>query len=150
MDDRVQRLKSVEECKAFIKNALRMGRGDLASQARQRTIQLKSHEHGAQTSVELECLEAIYAYEEVLSLRHGRRIRASRTWQMVERHGIVQAAERAVDRNSETAGFAALAELGLLEFAFEAVILRHPAAFSPQAVTRAQERLDAWSNPGSD
>lgn len=37
--------------------------------------------------------------------------------------------------------YTALAEMGLKEFAFEAVILRHPEHFSPEAVTRSRERL---------
>lgn len=80
-------------------------------------------------AAEKECLQAIYAYEEVLSKKNGRRTRASRTWQMVERHGILRAAERAVDRQNETLGFSALAEMGLLDFAFEAVILRYSSLF---------------------
>jgi hypothetical protein len=63
---------------------------------------------------------------------------------MVERHGILAAAERAVNRRAETAGYRALAEMGLQEFAFEAVILRHPALFSEDAVQRSQERMREW------
>jgi hypothetical protein len=63
---------------------------------------------------------------------------------MVRKHGILAAAERAVDRGSETVGFSALAEMGLLEYAFEAVILRFPELFSARAVDRAKSRISEW------
>jgi hypothetical protein len=141
MDDRIAKLNTYESCEKFIRNALRLGRRDLAEQARQRAIAIRADAHGAASIAEKECLQAIYAYEEVISQKRGRRIRATRTWQMVKRHGILRAAERAVTRSAETAGYAALAELGLHEFAFEAVILRYPQVFTPEAVERSRLRL---------
>ena len=87
----------------------------------------------------------MYAYEEVLAKKNGKRTRASRTWQMIERHGIIEAVERAVNRPSETAGYTVLVEMGLLEYAFEAVILRHPARFSEAAVSVSRQRMSEWS-----
>jgi hypothetical protein len=52
---------------------------------------------------------------------------------MIERHGIIEAVERAVNRSSETIGYKALLEMGLEEYAFEAVILRHPELFGEEA-----------------
>src|SRR5256885_4124569 len=49
--------------------------------------------HGAKTDVERECLAAVYAYEEVLSSGKHRRQRASRTWPMIERLGILPRSE---------------------------------------------------------
>jgi hypothetical protein len=60
---------------------------------------------------------------------------------MIKRFGIVRAAERAANRAKETTGYSVLAEVGLSEFAFEAVILRHPEHFSAEAVARSRERL---------
>jgi hypothetical protein len=90
---------------------------------------------------EREALEAVYAYESVLSGTHGKRTRASRTWQMIERHGIIAAVERVVTRRSVSVGYQALAKMGMEDMAFEAVVLRHPDVFSPQAVERSRERL---------
>jgi hypothetical protein len=94
---------------------------------------------------EQEALKAIYAYEEVLSVKRGRRTPASRTWQMVKRHGIIGAVERAVNRTTDASGYTALAEIGMLDLSFEAVVLHHPNSFSADALARAKERLADWS-----
>jgi hypothetical protein len=117
------------------------GLPELAEQARVRAVHLRAAEHGATSRVEQECLEAVYAYEEVLSAQAGKRKRASRTWQMISRWGIVPAVERIVTRRDVSLGFTALEEMGLLEFAFEAVVVRHPEAFSADAVTLSRGRL---------
>ena len=49
--------------------------------------------------------------------------------------------ERAVIRPTQTAGYELLVEMGLADFAFEAVILRHPEQFSEEAVQRSELRL---------
>ena len=144
MDPRVGRLKTPEECERFAVNAKSHGRRDLADQARRRAVELRAADYGACSQAEKECLEAIYAYEEVLSKKNGRRTRASRTWQMIKRHGILASVERAVNRDTETAGYMALAEMGLQEFAFEAVILRHRELFSAEAIRRSEERMKKW------
>ena len=41
-------------------------------------------------------------------------------------------------------GYTALVEMGLLEYAFEAVILRHPALFSEAAVSISRQRMSEW------
>ena len=136
----VELLKTYEECEEFAR-LMQQRAPELAIQARRKAIELRAAAHGAKTAIEREVLQAVYAYEEALSVKRGRRTRASRTWQMIERHGILGAAERAVNRPKETAGFSVLAEIGLRDFLFEAVILRHPDAFSSQAVARSRERL---------
>ena len=142
MSDTVSKLKTPEECATFEKNVLERGHADLAVAARKRALLLRAQAHGASTDVERECLEAVYAYERVLSQRSGKNTRAGRTWPMIKRHGILPAVERAVNRPAETAGYRALVEMGLGDYAFEAVILRHPASFSAETVKRAQARLN--------
>jgi hypothetical protein len=141
MDPRIEKLKTPDECQAFIRNARSRGREDLAKEALRRLIELSAKAYGAHGSIEHECLEAIYAYEEVLSARSGKRVYAARTWQMIKRHGILGAVERVVSRPDDATGYTALIEMGLERFAFEAVVLRHPEAFSVQTVERAQSRL---------
>lgn len=141
MDDRVKNLKTTKDCEAFARNAMDKGRPDLAADARRRAVELRASAYGADSDAERECLEAIYAYEEILFTKHGKRIRASRTWQMIKRRGIIAAIELAVDRPDGTAGFTALKEVGLDNFAFEAVILRHPSLFSESAVERSRQRM---------
>lgn len=147
MDEKVSKLKTPEECEWFAKNALERNRRDLADEARRRGVELRAEAYGAKTQAECECLEAIYAYEEVLTAKNGRRTRASRTWQMIERHGILGAVERAVNREAETIGYTALLEMGLQNYAFEAVVVRHPELFSPESVKRSKTRVDEWKAP---
>ena len=146
MDERIQRLDTVKKCENFERNAMERGRPDLAAEARQRAIELKAAEHNASTLAEKEALQAVYAYEEQLTRKNGRTTRANRTWQMINRHGIIEAVERAVKRDTVTLGYKLLAEMGLEKFAFESVILRHPDVFSQEAVDVSRKRLAEWSS----
>ena len=65
---------------------------------------------------------------------------------MIKRHGIIIAVERAVNRPQETAGYKTLVDMGMQDFAFEAVVCRHPNVFSPEALKRSQERLKEWQS----
>lgn len=144
MDDRVKNLDNPRKCEIFAKNALLKDREDLAKQAKERAIQLKAEAYGAETLAEKEAIKAIYAYEEVLSANNGKKTRASRTWPMIQKYGIINAVERAVDRKAETKGYTALLEMGLEAYAFEAVILRYPELFSESAVEISRQRMSEW------
>lgn len=140
MDERVARLKTPAECDAFIRNVQTAHPG-LALEARLRAVQLHAAEHGANTQAELEALEAVYAYEAALSRRKGRKTRASRTWDMIKRKGIIAAVDSIVQRPMETVGYTTLVEMGLKDFAFENVVLRHRELFSTEAVERSRQRI---------
>lgn len=144
MENKIKNFDTPEKCEAFANNALRMGREDLANKALQRAIEIKSERYGASSQAEKEALQAIYAYEETLRIKNGKRTRANRTWQMISRYGIIESVNRAVCRTTETQGYRLLINMGLGDFAFEAVILRHPTIFSKNAVRVSQERLDNW------
>ena len=146
MDERVQRIKTAELCEIFARNATKRGRPDLAREAKAKAVELRAAEYGATSEAENEAIQAVYAYEEVLSKKNGKRTRASRTWQMIKRRGIIESVERAVNRESVTQGYTLLAEMGLENFAFEAVILRHPELFSDEAISKSRQRLSAWQN----
>ena len=146
MDDRVKKLDTPTKCEIFAKNALLKDREDLAKQAKERAIQLKAEDYGAETLAEKEAIKAVYAYEEVLSANNGKKTRASRTWPMIQKYGIINAVERAVDRKAETKGYTALLEMGLEAYAFEAVILRYPELFSESAVEISRQRMSEWKS----
>lgn len=139
--EQIARLETVQKCETFEQNALKKDRPDLAVAARKRAVEIRAAAHGAKSKAERECIEAIYAYEQVLSARNQRKTSASRTWPMVERHGIIGAVERAVCRKDETLGYAALAEMGLEDYAFEAVVVRYPKLFSAEAIAQSQARI---------
>jgi len=144
MDQRVQDLRTPEECEIFARNASRLGRHDLAAQAPLRAIQLRAEKYGAESDAEMEALQAVYAYEEVLSKQKGKRATATQTWQMIKRRGIFEGVERALNKDSVTQGYNSLVEMGLEDFAFEAVILRHPDEFSEAAIDKSKQRLEEW------
>lgn len=140
MDKRVLAILTPEKCEVFAKNASERGREDLAKQAIARAVELRAESHGASTSAEKEALQAIYAYEETLRVKNGKKTHASRTWQMIDRHGIIEAVNRAVARPTETQGYNMLVSMGLEDYAFESVILRHPDVFSTEAVEKSKNR----------
>jgi len=141
MDETVLRLRTPEECEQFIKNVQERYPA-LAIEARRKAVELRAAAHGAQTAAEREALQAVYAYEEVLSAKRGRKTKAARTWQMIKRHGIIKAVERAVNRKQETLGYTTLIEMNMQDFAFEAVVLRYPDLFSPETIERAKARME--------
>lgn len=68
---------------------------------------------------------------------------ATRTRQMIERYGHVQALSRLMVSADLQQGFRALRDAGQLEKTFEALVVRHSALFSGQVVAAAQWRLDS-------
>lgn len=145
MDDRVARLKTPDECEQFAIN-VQDRLPELARDAHRRAVELRADAYGATSVAEREALEAVYAYERVLLQKHGKKVRASRTWPMIERHGIIGAVERAVRRKDGTSGYAALVEMGWEDMAFEAVVVRHPEVFTNEAVSRSAKRLQEFED----
>jgi hypothetical protein len=141
-DDLIAKLKTPEDCEQFGINVEQRGKPELALAARQRAVELRAAAHNASTAAEREALEAVYAYERILFSKRGRKIRASRTWQMIDKRGIIPAIEQVVTRSSESTGYAPLMQMGMQDKSFEAVVLRHPEVFSAEAVRRSKERLE--------
>lgn len=118
----------------------------LADEARKRAVELKAKGQCAEPGAEQASLQAIFAYEEVLSKKNGRRTRASRIWQLVERHGILEAVERTVNRDKGISDYTALVNMDLQEWAFEAVVLKYSEQFSKEAVERSRQRTQVWTD----
>jgi hypothetical protein len=66
MNELISRLKTPEECEQFAKNVVEKYPA-LAGEARRRAVELRAATHGAKNAAEREALQAVYAYEEVLS-----------------------------------------------------------------------------------
>jgi hypothetical protein len=60
---------------------------------------------------------------------------------MIKQRGILPAVEHIVSRNEESLGYTSLEQVGMRDMAFEAVVLRHPHEFSPEAIRKSKERL---------
>jgi len=139
-DDPIAKLRSPEGAKQFAANVARRD-PELAKRATRRGVELQALAKGASSQVELECLEAVYAYELAMSQRDGKTKRASRTWPMIERDGILPAVEHIVTKPEPSIGYTTLVQMGIEDKAFEAVVLRHPSHFSAKAVSSASARL---------
>jgi hypothetical protein len=141
MDERIQKLKTPEDCAKFAKNATRLGHPELALEAQRRSIELKAEKHNAQTNAEKEALQAVYAYELLLTEKNGRTTRANRTWQTIKKNGIIEAVNRIVTKNTVSMGYTLLKEKNMDDLLFEAVVLRYPEVFSQEAVRISKDRL---------
>jgi hypothetical protein len=141
MDYRVERLRTPAECEIFAKNARARNHPELALAAQRKAIDLQVSTHETASAVEAEALAAVYAYEALLTRRNGKKTRATATWQAVRRYGIIEAIQRAVSRPVEEPGTVTLRDLGLEDLAFEALVLRHEASFSPAAIEASKARV---------
>ena len=137
MNEIISQLKTPEDCIKFAERSI-----SLAQEAYRRAIELRAAAHLAMNDLEKELWKVIYAYEEVLTKKNKRRTLASRTRQMIIRHGIIGAAERAVNRKIEAMGYKLLVDMGLQDLTFEAVIIRFPKAFAQSIVKLCEERLE--------
>jgi len=144
MDERVQKLKTPDECERFARNARERNRPDLAQQAARRAVDLRAEGRGAASDAERDALRAVYAYEELLYRKNGRRTSAARTWQMINRYGVLEAVERAVNRDTNPSGYLTLVEMGMQDLAFEAVVMHYPQVFRVETIARARRRLGEW------
>jgi len=79
---------------------------------------------------------AIHEYEQIIG--HA----ATRTRQMIDRYGEVEALSRLMISPDLQQGFKALRDRDQLDLTFEAIVVRHPDLFNDDAVQAAQWRLD--------
>jgi len=133
MHELVLRIKDPQLCYVFTRNAQRRGHPELALEAYRRAVDLRAEAHETNSEPELAALRAFYAYEEALSYSKGKRTRATGTWQLVNRHGVLPAlAKRMQSRNGEDL-LPVLKELGMEDYSFEAVYKAYPDAFCTAA-----------------
>jgi hypothetical protein len=115
----------------------------LAGDARRRAAELRAARHGVGSDVERAALTAVYAYEQALLAKHGKRVRATYTWRMIRKYGVLPTFEKLVGRARATSGFETLAAMGMSDLAYESVVLKYREAFDPAVVARANERIGA-------
>lgn len=129
MNELVTRIREPELCYVFAKNARRNGHPELALQAYRHAVDLRVQQHEVESEAEAAALRAIYAYEEALSYSRGKRTRATGTWQLVSRHGLLTAVHKRLhSRNGEDLQ-PVLEELGMTDYSFSAVCSAYPEAF---------------------
>jgi hypothetical protein len=143
MKDVIDTLETPAECDQLIENVEKRN-PDLAKRALRKKIEIQAVKHGAKSDAETEAVQAIYAYEEAQSKIKGHKSRASRTWPMIKKYGIIGTVEKLVTKPQVTMGFNTLIEMGLLDYAFEAVVLRYPQLFSEKAIANSAKRMKEW------
>ncbi|HEU4929214.1 MAG TPA: hypothetical protein VFU38_05240 [Candidatus Krumholzibacteria bacterium] len=142
----VGHLKTPEDCEQVALN-VEAKQPAFAIAARRKAIEIKASTHKATTEAEEHSLQAVYAYERVMTLERGRKTRATRQWQMIAKLGIIAAMESIVKNPTESAGYQALVKMGMQDMSFEAVVLRHPDVFSAEAVAQSKRSLDSLMAP---
>ncbi len=140
-DQRVQRLTTPNACAIFERNAHDRGRSDLAEQARHRWIELSAAALAGETAGHSALDDALWAGLSAQEYVLGRA--ATPTRQRFKRTGPAKTAERIVCQSESGVGLAVLADTGLLDYAWESIVMRYPEAFSEKAVARSRERLVA-------
>ncbi len=133
MHELVMRIREPELCYVFARNARRRGHPELAMQAYRRAVDLRAERVGARSEAERAAARSIYAYEEALSHSKGKRTRATGTWQMVNRHGLLGAVRKRLESAADDALHQTLKELGMEDYSFSAVRASYPDAFGEMA-----------------
>ena len=133
MHELVKRINDPELCYVFAKNARRKGHPELAVQAYRRAVDLRAGQHEVSSAAELSALRAIYAYEEALSYGRGKRTRATGTWQLVNRHGLLPALSKRLQSRDNEEVLPILKDLGMEDYSFTAVHDAYPEAFGRMA-----------------
>lgn len=121
MHELVARIKDPELCYVFARNAIRRGENSLALQAHRRAVDLKAEQYGCDSDVELLALKSFFAYEEALSWGQRKRRRATGTWQMVSRIGILPTLLKRLQGKGNEAVVQSLEDMQMTDYSFAAV-----------------------------
>ena len=121
MHELVERIRKPELCYVFAQNAINRGHADLAVQAYRRAVDLRAAEHDVSSEAELMALKSFYAYEEALSHGLRKRKRATGTWQMVNRLGILPTLDKRLNSKDAEGVLPILKELKLEDYSFQAI-----------------------------
>ena len=121
MHELVTRIRKPELCYVFAENAIKRGHDDLALQAYRRAVDLRAEEHAGVSDAERLALKAFYAYEEALSWGQRKRKRATGTWQMVKKVGILPTLQKRLEGKAGVEVAEVLRHLKMEDYAFRAV-----------------------------
>ena len=121
MHELVLRIKKPELCYVFAANAITRGHDDLAVEAYRRAVDLRAEAHAVSSEAELMTLKAFYAYEEALSYGQKKRRRATGTWQMVNKIGILPTLHKRLQSRSLEDVQTALKLLRMEDYSFAVI-----------------------------
>ena len=123
------------------------GNRELHDVARRRRLEILPD--AREGTIEHDVWRSIHALEEVRTEEAGKTIRLARTRQAIDRKGVKQTVSDFVSKTTETEGFTMLRDRDMLEYSFEAVVLRHSDEFCSSVRVAAQNRLDDAGYAGS-
>ena len=92
-------------------------------------------------TAEYDFWRSINALEFRLSKENRKTTRLSKTRQKIERVGEIETLKELALRKAPAEGFEMMLKRNMVEFAAEAVILRHPKTFGEEVCSAARERL---------
>lgn len=96
------------------------------------------------SSLEKAWLDAVHAYEELLTQKHGKRQRATRTWMALDnRDGdVVRCLIDTVKRRTKQQGWDELNEAEKRSIRFESIVVNHRDSFPEAVIQRAEQKLE--------
>nr|WP_175799607.1 hypothetical protein [Burkholderia anthina] len=142
---RISYLRTRDDCAQFVRNV-----GDrhphLVVAARQRSVEVQVNAMNLDSALRRDIWSVVYAQEEVIFVRNGRRLRANRTLRCITNRGELDGVAYIVTQSGGES-FENLHSLGLGNYTFEAVVLRHPEHFASDVVEEARRKLDGRRRP---
>lgn len=141
IEKRLAKLSTTVEARNLAANARRLGEPELAEQAHLRGLDLRAREEGYNSPAARAIAVALYQYEEEQTRVLGRKYRASRTRKMLRDHGPLHAAERMVLNPRPSKAYRELEDIDRMDLSYEAIVVRFPDEFAPEAVEAARARL---------
>jgi len=103
----------------------------------------RQHNEDPTDALHEEAFRGLIVYEENLRRKHGWHVRAIRTWDQIEKEGLIGSTEARVLGRSRI-GFKSMMESGQRELTDEYLVIKYPDQFSPEIVQLAKARLEAW------
>lgn len=128
-----------EKLRALMVNARRKSAAEVYDAAFRRLIFIGSE--GEPGTVEHDFWTAIAAVEQALLEERGKAVRATRTRQMVRKHGVVGTLGKLVAAKADDDGFDQMIARDMPELTGEAVVIKHSEAFTPDIIAAACARL---------
>lgn len=136
----LQRLKTPGECRTVADRLLKLGMREEYRQVIRRQAELSTRH--IFDEVERDLLISLEIYETtVLFGKHGRRVRATRTRQAIDRKGVYQTLIDWSSLGGDRQGFRDSIEAGFACETGEAIVVRHADKFPPDAVERCKDTL---------
>ena len=121
MHELVSRISKPELCYVFANNAVKRGHEDLALQAYRRAVDLRAEAHEGVSDAERQALKSFYAYEEALSYGQRKRKRATGTWQIVKKLGILPTLAKRLASKTGVDVAEVLKTLKMEDYSFETI-----------------------------